>query len=191
MYLLFIRRKLWRPLLHGLNVSRWFHDIESLPYIGRDYVFTAPSFTMRPALNDPWTCSNITRSLLWGNAAKAVILTLVVASARSSVPTEHPGKISSGPTTLFGVLGITGHTICRTLVIWVLWLPGLVSAKYWSTYYRIWIHHKSTGNFIIFFTLGVLLTLQLAHIIWHFSRTRSLIITTRVQSPHPWWYSCR
>ena len=33
-----------------------------------------------------------------------------------SVPTEHPGKISSGPTILFGVPGITGHTICRTLV---------------------------------------------------------------------------
>ena len=44
----------------------------------------------------------------------AVTLTLA-ANARSSVPTEHPGKISSGPTTLFGVPGITGHTICRTL----------------------------------------------------------------------------
>ena len=44
----------------------------------------------------------------------AIILTLA-ANARSSVPTEHPGKISSGPTTLFGVPGITGHTICRTL----------------------------------------------------------------------------
>ena len=43
----------------------------------------------------------------------AVILTLA-ASARSSVPTEHPGKISSGPTTHFGVPGITGHTVCRT-----------------------------------------------------------------------------
>ena len=44
----------------------------------------------------------------------AVTLTLA-ANARSSVPTEHPGKISSGPTILFGVPGITGHTICRTL----------------------------------------------------------------------------
>ena len=69
---------------------------------------------MRLALNDHWTCSNITRSLVWGNVAMTVILTLV-ASARSSVPTEHPGKISSGPTTLFGVPGITGHTICRSL----------------------------------------------------------------------------
>ena len=43
----------------------------------------------------------------------AIILTLA-ANARSSVPTEHPGKISSGPT---GVPGITGHTICRTLMI--------------------------------------------------------------------------
>ena len=48
--------------------------------------------------------------------ANAIILTLA-ASARSSVPTEHPGKISSVPTTLFGVPGITGHTICRTLYI--------------------------------------------------------------------------
>ena len=45
----------------------------------------------------------------------AEILTLA-ASVRSSVPTEHPGKISSGPTILFGVPGITGHTICRTLI---------------------------------------------------------------------------
>ncbi len=110
------RKKLWRLLPHGLYVSRWFHDIESLPYIGRVYGFTASSLTntMRLALNDHWTCSKITRSLVWDNAMMAVILTSV-ASARSSVPTEHPGKISSGPTTLFGVPGITGHTICRTL----------------------------------------------------------------------------
>ena len=50
----------------------------------------------------------------WDNAAMAVTLTLA-ASSRPSIPTEHPGKISSGPTTLSGVPGITGHTICRTL----------------------------------------------------------------------------
>ena len=33
----------------------------------------------------------------------------------ASVPTEHQGKISGGPVTIFGVPGITGHTICRTL----------------------------------------------------------------------------
>ena len=60
------------------------------------------------------TGTTVTRSLVWGNAAMAVILTLAD-SARSSVLTEHPGKISSGPKTLFGVPGITGHTICRTL----------------------------------------------------------------------------
>ena len=49
----------------------------------------------------------------------AVILTLT-ASARSSDPTEHPGKISSGPATLFGVPGITGHIICLTLTSWLL-----------------------------------------------------------------------
>ena len=46
----------------------------------------------------------------------AVIVTLA-ASTRSSVPTEHPGKISSGPTTFVGVPGITGHTICPTLYL--------------------------------------------------------------------------
>ena len=119
LHICYLRRKLWRPLPHGLNVSRWFHDIESRPYICRAYGFTAPSLTTQLALNDHWTCSNITRSLVWGNAAMAVILTLV-ASARSSVPTEHPGNISSGPTPLFGVPGITGrgHTIFVGLCTW-------------------------------------------------------------------------
>ena len=68
----------------------------------------------------------------------AVTLTLA-ASARSSGPTEHPGKISSGPTTLFGVPGITGHTICLTLATslfnlyvtfsWLLNKPGLVFCR--------------------------------------------------------------
>ena len=49
--------------------------------------------------------------------------------ARSSVPTEHPGKISSGPTTLFGVPGITGHTICRTLITPALHRTSLASVQ--------------------------------------------------------------
>ena len=34
----------------------------------------------------------------------------------ASVPTEHQGKISGGPITIFGVSGITGHTSCRTMI---------------------------------------------------------------------------
>ena len=110
--------------------ATWFKRISLIsrhrvmPHIGRDYGFTAPSLTIpgttRLVLHDHWTYSNITQSLIWDNATMAVTLTLA-ANARSSVPTEHPGKISSGPTTLFGVPGITGHTICRTLKMQNIW----------------------------------------------------------------------
>ena len=49
-----IRRKLWHPLSHGLNVSHGFHDIRviAVPYISHAYGFMAPSFTMQNYLND-------------------------------------------------------------------------------------------------------------------------------------------
>ena len=95
------KKKIVTPPAAWFNVSRWFHDIETLPYIGRDYGFLAPSLTTRLALNDHWICW-ICSKITWS---------LVLVSRRN---TQEKYLVGTGPTILFGVPGITGHRICWT-----------------------------------------------------------------------------